>query len=146
MIKVVFFFSKKTTYLHVLFIYFIIIIFFLQYNRGRRGSRDSWVFGIIYCDYRTSRGYFQVIQRRDAATLLPITRARTSREPNPIQPIRLNEIRRLSQLRAKCRLFNFVNYSLIIFHNKRDLSVCHISIRKIMNTTKLMNICLLTRS
>ena len=46
--------------------------FFLQYNRGRRAARDSWVFGIVSCDYRPSRGYFQVVQRRDAATLLPI--------------------------------------------------------------------------
>ena len=99
-IKVVFFSVKRERiYMFNLFIYlFYYYFFFLQYNRGRRGARDSWVFGIIYCDYRTSRGYFQVIQRRDAATLLPISEGRTSREPNPIQPIRLNEIRRLSQL------------------------------------------------
>ena len=48
------------------------VFFFLQYNRGRRAARDSWVFGIVSCDYRPSRGYFQVVQRRDAATLLPI--------------------------------------------------------------------------
>ena len=29
-----------------------------------------------------------------------------------------------------------VYYSLNIFRNKRDLSVCHMSFRKIMNTTK----------
>lgn len=43
-----------------------------KYNRGRRAARDAWVFGIVSVDQSPSRGYFQVVARRDAATLLPI--------------------------------------------------------------------------
>ena len=43
-----------------------------QYNRGRRAARDAWVFGIITTEYSPSRGYFTVVERRDAVTLLPI--------------------------------------------------------------------------
>ena len=43
-----------------------------QYNRGRRAARDAWVFGIITTEYSPSRGYFRAVERRDAATLLPI--------------------------------------------------------------------------
>ena len=46
--------------------------FILQYNRGRRAVCDSWVFGIVSLEHSPARGYFQVIDRRDAATLLPI--------------------------------------------------------------------------
>ena len=44
----------------------------LQYNRGRRAARDSWVFGIVSCEYSPARGYFQVVDTRNAVTLLPI--------------------------------------------------------------------------
>ena len=44
----------------------------LQYNRRRRAARDSWMFGIVSCENSPARGYFQVVDRRDAATLLPI--------------------------------------------------------------------------
>ena len=50
----------------------ITFLIFSQYNRGRRAARDSWVFGIVSCEYSPAIGYFQVVQRRDAATLLPI--------------------------------------------------------------------------
>ena len=43
-----------------------------QYNRGRRAARDAWVFGIITTEYSPSRRYFTAVERRDAATLLPI--------------------------------------------------------------------------
>ena len=43
-----------------------------RYNRGRRAARDSWVFGIVSCTNSPARGYFQVVDRRNAATLLPI--------------------------------------------------------------------------
>ena len=54
--------------------YFITLLLFLyfQYGRGRRAARDAWVFGIVSCDYNPARGYFQVVDRRNAATLLPI--------------------------------------------------------------------------
>lgn len=43
-----------------------------KYNRGRRAARDSWVFGIVSCANSPARGYFQVVDRRNTATLLPI--------------------------------------------------------------------------
>ena len=44
---------------------------FFQYNRGRR-ARDAWVFGIVTTEFSPARGYFQVVERRDIATLDPI--------------------------------------------------------------------------
>ncbi|KAK3746333.1 hypothetical protein QZH41_012485 [Actinostola sp. cb2023] len=43
----------------------------LLYNRGRR-PRDAWVFGVISTEYQPARGYYQVVNGRDRATLLPI--------------------------------------------------------------------------
>ena len=43
----------------------------MQFNRGRR-ARNAWVFGIVSTQFTPARGYFQVVQRRNAATLLPI--------------------------------------------------------------------------
>ncbi|XP_015774594.1 PREDICTED: uncharacterized protein LOC107352797 [Acropora digitifera] len=42
-----------------------------KYNRGRRAS-DSWVFGVLSTATRPAKGYYQVVERRDRATLLPI--------------------------------------------------------------------------
>ena len=44
----------------------------LQYNRGRRAPVDSWVFGIVSNESTPSKGYYQVVEKRDRATLLPI--------------------------------------------------------------------------
>ena len=44
---------------------------FLQFNQGRR-ARDAWVFGIVSTQFTPARGFFQVVRRRNAATLLPI--------------------------------------------------------------------------
>ena len=41
----------------------------MQFNRGRR-ARNAWVFGIVSTQFTPARGYFQVVQRRNAATLL----------------------------------------------------------------------------
>lgn len=43
-----------------------------KYNRGRRANRDSWVFGIVTTEFTPARGYFEVVDRRDVATLHPI--------------------------------------------------------------------------
>ncbi|KAI8478483.1 hypothetical protein Bbelb_437870 [Branchiostoma belcheri] len=42
-----------------------------KYGRGQR-SRPIWVFGIVRTDVQPAVGYMQVVERRDAATLLPI--------------------------------------------------------------------------
>ena len=43
-----------------------------QFNRGRRAARDTWVFGIVTTEYTPARGYFEVVDTRDVATLHPI--------------------------------------------------------------------------
>ena len=43
-----------------------------QYHRGRRAREETWVFGVVTTEYQPARGYFQVVRRRDRATLLPI--------------------------------------------------------------------------
>ncbi|XP_068712188.1 uncharacterized protein [Montipora capricornis] len=42
-----------------------------KFNRGRRAA-DLWVFGVISCATQPARGYYQVVDRRDRETLLPI--------------------------------------------------------------------------
>ena len=44
----------------------------MQYQRGRRARDEIWVFGVIATEFTPCRGYFQVIPRRNRATLLPI--------------------------------------------------------------------------
>ncbi|KAL9977134.1 hypothetical protein ACROYT_G014507 [Oculina patagonica] len=43
-----------------------------KYQRGRRARDEVWVFGLICTEYTPCRGYFQVVTRRDRATLIPI--------------------------------------------------------------------------
>jgi len=45
---------------------------YLQGNRGRRARRDNWVFGVVSTAYSPARGYFEVVDRKDRATLMPI--------------------------------------------------------------------------
>ena len=44
----------------------------LQYQRGRRVRDDVWVFGVISTEHHPCRGYFEVVRRRDRATLKQI--------------------------------------------------------------------------
>ena len=50
---------------------FYVHTYFLQLNRGRI-ARDSWVFGILFTQFTPALGYFKVMRRQNAATLLPI--------------------------------------------------------------------------
>ena len=58
--------------LEVVYSFFFIIAIVLQYNRGKRPVRQTWVFGIITIEYSPVRGYFTVVEGGDAATLCPI--------------------------------------------------------------------------
>ena len=42
------------------------------YHCGREVERQIWVFGIVDTSYRPSRGYVEIVERRNAATLFPI--------------------------------------------------------------------------
>ena len=50
---------------------FMYIDFFCRSTRGRI-ARDAWVFGILFTLFTPTRGYFKVMRRQNAATLLPI--------------------------------------------------------------------------
>ena len=41
-------------------------------NRGRRASKEQWVFGIADTSYKPAITYMEVVQKHDADTLLPI--------------------------------------------------------------------------
>ncbi|KXJ16816.1 uncharacterized protein LOC110234935 [Exaiptasia diaphana] len=43
-----------------------------KYNRGRRAKKQTWVFGISSTEFQPARGYFQVVEKRDRATLIPL--------------------------------------------------------------------------
>ena len=43
-----------------------------KYHRGRAPQRNQWVFGIVDTSTTPATGYLRMVNRRDAATLLPI--------------------------------------------------------------------------
>ncbi|RMX52614.1 hypothetical protein pdam_00016859 [Pocillopora damicornis] len=45
---------------------------YIRGNRGRRARIDNWVFGVVPTRYSPARGYFEVLERRDRASLIPI--------------------------------------------------------------------------
>ena len=47
----------------------------LQYHRGRPPQQEVWVFGIVDTSQQPALGFMQIVQRRDAATLLHIIQA-----------------------------------------------------------------------
>ena len=57
----------------------LIILFWslLQNHRGRATANEVWVFGLADTSYTPALGYMEVVQHRDAATLLPIIQAHT---------------------------------------------------------------------
>ena len=48
-----------------------------QYNRGRRPHQEIWVFGMVDVSQQPAMGYMEIVQQRDAPTLLPIIQAHT---------------------------------------------------------------------
>ena len=51
---------------------------FLQYHQERRADYEQWVFGMVDTSSTPSLGYMQMVDSRDAATLLPIIQAHTA--------------------------------------------------------------------
>ena len=43
-----------------------------KYHRGRAPQNELWVFGMVDTSYTPCRGYMEIVERRDAATLIPI--------------------------------------------------------------------------
>ena len=46
-----------------------------QYHRGRPSAQEVWVFGLADTSHTPALGYMEIVSRRDAATLLPISQA-----------------------------------------------------------------------
>ena len=53
-------------------------ILILQHHSGRATTSEVWVFGIVDTSYQPALGYMEIVQCRDAATLLPIIQAHTA--------------------------------------------------------------------
>lgn len=49
-------------------------LFLFQYHRGRRARNGQWVFGVLSTEHSPCRGYYEVVRRRDRATLSQILR------------------------------------------------------------------------
>ena len=43
-----------------------------RYNRGRRASKEQWVFGIADTSHKPAITYIEIVQKRDADTLITI--------------------------------------------------------------------------
>jgi hypothetical protein len=43
-----------------------------KYNRGRRASKEQWVFGLADTSSKPAITYMEPVDKRDAATLLPM--------------------------------------------------------------------------
>ena len=52
----------------------LILELLFQHHRGRGPRQDAWVFGIVDTSHTPALGFMQLVQTRDAATLLPIIR------------------------------------------------------------------------
>ena len=50
----------------------------LQNHRGRSTTTEVWVFGMVDVSHSPGLGYMEIVQRRDAATLLPIIQAHSA--------------------------------------------------------------------
>ena len=50
----------------------------LQNHRGRSTTTEVWVFGMVDVSHNPGLGYMEIVQRRDAATLLPIIQAHSA--------------------------------------------------------------------
>jgi hypothetical protein len=42
-----------------------------KYNRGRRASKEQWVFGLADTSSKPAITYMETVDKRDAATLTP---------------------------------------------------------------------------
>ena len=49
-----------------------------QNHRGRPTSQEVWVFGMADTSHTPALGYMELVNQRDAATLLPIIQAHTA--------------------------------------------------------------------
>ena len=52
--------------------------FSFQYHRGHAPASQVWVFGMVDISHTPALGYVEMVDQRDAATLLPIIRRHTN--------------------------------------------------------------------
>ena len=56
-----------------------------KYNRGRRASKEQWVFGLADTSSKPAITYMETVDKRDAATLLPIIQRVVNQGQSSIQ-------------------------------------------------------------
>jgi len=81
-----------------------------QNNRGRRAQQEIWVLGMVDTSYSPALGYMEIVQQRDAATLLPIINSHVA----PGTVVHTDEwatYRRLGSL-TNVSLYDAVNHSV----------------------------------
>ena len=54
---------------------YTVSLYFCQHHRGRPPTQQIWVFGMVDTSHIPALGYMEIVQRQDAATLLPIIQA-----------------------------------------------------------------------
>ena len=72
-----------------------------KYHRGRGPSAPLWVFGIVDCSTKPAMGYMEIVERRDAATLLPIIK----------KVVREGSVIHSDEWKAYCKIAESENYN-----------------------------------
>ena len=79
-----------------------------KYHRGTGPQTEKWVFGIVDTSYQPALGYMELVDQRDASTLLPIIMAHVL----PGTTIHSDEWRAYSSLASHGFTHSTVNHSL----------------------------------
>lgn len=80
-----------------------------KYQRGRRANKEQWVFGIADTSVKPAITYLQTVDKRDAATLLPII----ERVVAPGSTVHSDEWKAYKKIQEKCGLqHQTVNHSI----------------------------------
>ena len=100
------------------------LLIYFQYHRGRRTNREQWVFGLVDTSHEPALRYMELVQSRDAATLLPIIQAHV--QPNTtIHSDEWAAYRRVHQL-PNVRRHQTVNHSLHFVDPRTGVHTQHI--------------------
>ena len=79
-----------------------------KHHRGRAPEHPIWVFGIVDTSYQPAVGYMEIVEKRDAETLLPIIQAVVDRK----SIIHSDEWKAYSSLQRSGYQHSTVNHSL----------------------------------
>ena len=80
-----------------------------KYNRGMRPQKELWVFGLADTSYKPAITYLEIVEKRDAATLLPIIR----KAVQPVTVIHSDQWRAYNSIQSELNLqHGTVNHSV----------------------------------